>query len=86
MQPDLQKQIDQLKIEIENLKRSFSIPREVETAFIERLGLTNTLKSSGIGSAGNTIVISAFPFNLPANPSGTVAVNVNGTIYNLLYK
>ena len=83
---DLQRQIDALQAQILLMQQSVGITRDTETALIERLNLTGIISSTGIGSAGSTTVISAFPFNLPANPSGIVNTVINGTKYGLLYK
>ncbi len=83
MTPEQEELLNELVIRLNQLLRSDTIPHEIEVALAERLGI---MKFVGTGSAGATTSISAFPFNLPANPSGTVAVNIGGTIYNLLYK
>ena len=84
----LQQQIDELKQKIENLYRSSTIDRNVETALIERLG--NTFPSAtGIGSATTqSVSVPSTPTNItvPAQPSGTLTVTYKGTTYNLLYK
>lgn len=52
MQQDLQIQIEELKQEIESLKGSNSIPREVETALRERLGSFSGLTGTGTVATG----------------------------------
>ena len=82
----LQKQIDELKMEIDRLKSSNSIPRDIQTAFDERLNLKSKLEGTGTGSTGATPIYAAFPVTVPANPSGTLKVTFNGITYELLYK
>lgn len=76
---DYEKEIEDLKREIDNLKRSNSIPREVESAFRVRLGdiksPTSTVEVTAIGGAAS--------FNLP-NTTGTLPISVNGRVYNVL--
>lgn len=81
---DLQEQINILKAEIDSMKASYSFPKPVADAIREVLGAGVVV--SGTTTAGATTVISAFPFNLPANPSGALTVVYNGVTYNLLYK
>jgi hypothetical protein len=89
---DIQLQIDELKAQIELLKRSSSIPRDVENAFVERLG-TRNISSAVIGSGTTNaqtqnITITSTPqtITVPAQPSGALSVTFNGVTYNLLYK
>lgn len=49
---DFQTQIDALKQEIDNLKRSNSIPRDIETALRERLGDFTGATGTGTTPAG----------------------------------
>lgn len=82
----LQKQIDELKREIQQLKSSSTIPRDIQTAFEQRLG---TLGATGTGSASTqNIAITSTPqtITVVATPSGTLAVTYKGVTYNLLYK
>lgn len=88
----LQKQIDDLRQQMNNLYRSSSIDRNVETALIERLGLSNIASvvigtgtevstTQNIGLTGNPQTIT-----VPAQPSGALDVTYNGITYALLYK
>lgn len=78
---ELQTQINNLQREIDNLKRSNSIPRETETAFRQRLGdIKNTP-----GAVAVTAVGGAASFNLP-NTTGTLPIIVDGKKYNVLYQ
>jgi hypothetical protein len=83
---NLQKQIDNLQAQLDQLKRSNSIPREIETAFAERLG---SMQASGTGSATTqSVSVPSTPTNItvPAQPSGTLTVKVGSVTYNLLYQ
>lgn len=85
----LYKELDTLKQKIDNFYRSSTIDRNVETAFVERLGLGNGLSGTGTVSAGTqSIHIAATPADItvPAQPSGALTVVYKGTTYNLLYK
>lgn len=77
---DIQRQFDELK-------RSSTIPREIEDAFVERL---STLKKVGTGTATTqSLVVPAGggTFDIPAQPSGTLQVRTpDGMTYALLYK
>ena len=79
----IQEKLNDLQSQLDLLKSSSTIPRDVETAFIERLA---GLSATAMGTAGNTVSNSAFPVVVPANPSGTLAVLYKGQVYNLLYK
>lgn len=82
----IQKQIDGLQRQLDSLKSSSTIDRNVETAFIERLG---TISVSGTSTATTqNILIPATPatITVPAQPSGTLTVTYKGSTYNLLYK
>jgi len=82
----LQEQINNLQAQLDLLKSSNTIPRDIETAFTERLPV---LKATGLDTATTqNIAISATPITIvvPAQPSGTLTVKFNGVIYNLLYK
>lgn len=82
----LQTQIDELKAQIQQLKSANTIPRDIETAFVERLNFGDKLEGQGTGSAGTTSVYNGFPVTVPANPTGTLLVEFNGITYELLYK
>ncbi len=71
-----------LEQKIKMLEESATFPRENENALKGR----GFLNPSGTSTAGATVSIGSFPFNLPANPSGTLTVSYKGKIYNLLYK
>lgn len=91
---------EELKIEIENLKRSIeelsqkfnsltnynTIPFDVQEAFAARLPVPSV---TGTGTADTqTIALSGDAENIdvPAQPSGTLTVISNGVTYQLLYK
>jgi hypothetical protein len=85
----LQAQINDLQEQIELLKRSSSIPRDMETAFSERLGIATKLSGTGTTTASTqSVSIPATPTSItvPAQPSGALTVTYNGATYNLLYK
>ena len=85
---DIQSQIDELNVQIAELKQSLdslsnsaTIDRNLETALQERLGTP-----IDVSTAGATVVVGSFPVTVPANPSGTLTVRFRGVTYNLLYK
>lgn len=80
---DLEKRVKLLEKIVSSLGRSNAIPRAIETAFTERLGI---LVPTGFASAGSTITTSSFPVTIPANPSGALDVVFEGNTYGLLYK
>lgn len=95
MNPDIQqlnKRIEEIEMKIEKLYRSSTIDRNIETAFLERLGLTNI--GSAVNGAGTTtagtqsVSVPSTPTNItvPAQPSGALTITYKGTTYNLLYK
>lgn len=81
---ELKKRLSFTENVLQNLARSEAIPRDIETAFTERLPFLNA--SLGTTTPGDTVSFSAFPVVAPANPSGALKVQVGSTIYNLLYK
>lgn len=86
---ELKRQLDDLSTKYDNLTDDSSIPLNIDQAFRSRLGVGAaglTLVGTGGSSAGNTTTINAFPFQLPANPSGCITVTWNNQTYNLLYK
>jgi hypothetical protein len=88
MENELQKQIDELKREILQLKRSNTIPRDIEMSFSQRLKIHQKLEGSGLSTAPTqTLAVSSTPTNIivPAQPSGSITVEFDGQIYNLLY-
>lgn len=95
MQPDIQQliqRITDLENKVTKLYSSSTIDRYVETAFLERLGLTNlasAIDGTGTTTAGTqSVAVPSTPTNItvPAQPSGALTVTYKGTIYNLLYK
>lgn len=92
MNPDIQQlytELNNLKQKIDNFSMSSSIDRNVETAFIERLGLGNAVNGTGTTTAGTqSVSVSSTPTNItvPAQPSGALTVTYKGVTYNLLYK
>lgn len=85
---ELLARIEQLERMVDSLANSALIPRDVETAFNERLRIDKKLEATiaGTGSATAATVYGAFPVTAPAQPSGTLQVVYNGTTYELLYK
>lgn len=81
---NLQAQIDELKATIDSMKAGYSFPKDISDAIISRIG--TGIVSTGLGSPNSQTVYNAFPVTVPANPSGTITVVINGTTYNLLYK
>lgn len=78
-----------LENEILALKRSALIPRDVETAFNERLRVDKKLEATitGTGSPSAATTYNAFPVsNVPVQPSQTLVVIYNGVTYELLCK
>ncbi len=83
---ELQKQIDELKAQVNLLTQSSTIPRDVQTAFAERLA---TISVTGTSTAlTQSVSVPSTPTNItvPAQPSGTLTVEYKGVVYNLLYK
>ena len=80
---DLQRQINALKMELDNLKRTNAIPKEVEDSFKERLG---GIYGTGTSTVSGPIVYGNFPVTVPASAAGTLTVTYKGVVYNLLYK
>jgi hypothetical protein len=83
MNPDLEKRISDLEKTVNNLMSSSMFPLEVQNSILQRIG---SLSATGLGIAGTPSVETAFPFAVPANPSGTLAVVYKGQTFNLLYK
>jgi len=76
---NLQKQIDDLKNRLNNLDNSSSIPRNVETAFKERLGLntsTNQIISGTITTDGSG---NATISNGSIKATSVICITANGT-------
>lgn len=83
----LQNTVDELVLAISQLGQANMIPRDIETAFTQRLGTDQALSSTGTtGAAGTPVVYAAFPVTVPANPSGTLPIVVKGITYNVLLK
>ncbi len=73
---------------IASLKSSNSIPIDIDQSFTDRF-LRGSLKTTGIGSATTqniNLTGNAQTIVVPAQPTGTVKVTINGTVYELLYK
>jgi hypothetical protein len=83
---ELKKEIQELKAWKRSLESSHSIPVEIDQAFRDRLGGSSELEVTGTGSPASTSSYSSFNVVVPANPSGTLKVLVDGTLYELLYK
>lgn len=81
---DLLQRIATLEREMSNLKASSTIPLPIDQAFRGRFKF---IASVSAGSAGSTTVYNAFPVTVPANPSGTLVVQLpDGTTKELLCK
>lgn len=81
---DLQRQINELKLRLDNLGNYAAIPLEVQNAFALRIP---GLKATGFGTFGTqTIDTSGATADVPAQPSGTIKVNIEGVTYELIYK
>lgn len=92
----LQKQIAELKNEIDSLKKSSTFPKEISSALIEILSdkdetLANLTRT---GTAGNSITqtvnVSGSSFGnltalVPANPDGYAIFNIRGRDYYIPY-
>jgi len=71
---------------INSFKFNSSIPKEVDDAIKARYKINERIRAVGLGSAGSQSVFNSFNVTVPANPSGTLKVDFNGTEYELLYK
>jgi hypothetical protein len=80
MSPEQITTLMELADQLKSLFASSTIPRSVETAFVERLGVVQGIQDGG---SPTTTAINAFPVNLP-NATKILIVNYKGTIYNLL--
>lgn len=84
---DAMQAIDDLRTAFDMLSNSSTIPRDIENALRERLGLI-----SGAGGTGSyptqSISIASTPtsISVPSQPTGTIAIIIGGTTYNVLYK
>lgn len=76
---DTDQRLQALEAFADSLRRSSTIPREVETAFAQRLG-----SASGTGTA-TTASSGSFPVSVPT-VVGTLKITVNGIVYNVLYQ
>jgi L-cystine uptake protein TcyP (sodium:dicarboxylate symporter family) len=94
---ELNQKLDQLISDVATLKQLFdslssssSIPRDIETALRERLGLATAISSLGttVSASTQSVSVPSTPTSItvPAQPSGAVAVTIGSTTYNLLYK
>lgn len=84
MNTDLLKRIEKLEKMIQDLSSSNTIPLSFDQAlkgrgFLVSIGNTGTAPTQVINTSGATATV-------PAQPSGTIAIMVKGTTYNLLYK
>lgn len=91
---------EELKIEIENLKRSIeelsqkfdsltnynTIPFDVQEAFTLRLPVISATGTSTATTQTISLSGDAQDIVVPAQPSGTLTVISNGVTYQLLYK
>ncbi len=78
----LQSQIDQLKADVESLKRSSTIPKPIENAFRERLG---SISPTGKIGDVETTTITVLPAGVPS-ASGTIEIVVGSKTYNVLFQ
>ncbi len=88
MTPEEKIQFNNMKIFIEDLKKSYSFPFSVQTAIVERI---NPILGTGqaIGSATTqSVAVASTPTNItvPAQPSGTIPLIYQGVVYNVLFK
>lgn len=93
---ELKNQIDmaiqnlmQLSQRVDSLYASNSFPRDVETAIRERINFDVALFKTGTTTAGTqniNLTGNVQTITVPAQPSGAVTVDINGTSYSLLYK
>lgn len=85
---DIQSQLNELAEKFEQLTRSVSIPRNVETAFRERLGLGNIKSTTGSATTTTTPtpVIGASVAVVTPTVSGTLPIVVGGITYNILFQ
>lgn len=80
---DLQAQIDELKRKIEELEKSNTIPRSVETAFRNRLG---DIKNTPGSSTNYTYTVAVGDVLTLPTITGVLPTVVNGKTYNLMYQ
>jgi len=80
---DLQAQIDELKREIDSLKQSNTIPREIETAFRNRIG---DIKEAPVANTTYQLTITSGDTITLPNITAVLPVKVKGKTYNLLYQ
>lgn len=82
MTPEEKAQFEEMKQFIENLKKSESIPRDVETAFLERLPVGLALSSKSASSENKTVNESgSTTYSVLLPPDGFLQIRVNGTLY-----
>lgn len=79
---DLQTQVDTLKARLDSMEASFSFPKPVSDALGQIIGVTVT----GSGTPGTPVVYGSFPVTVPAAPTSTLRVLINGSVYELLVK
>ena len=75
---DLQRQIDELKNQIEGLKLDYPFTESIKDRFFSNTGEALTTDIELTGEA-ETITI-------PAQPSGTLTINYKGKTFKLLYE
>lgn len=82
---ETKKEIDELRARIDALSNSLSIPRDVETAFRERLGTldASTKSASGHNQAVNESGSASYSVLKP--PDGFSQVRINGLLVFIPY-
>lgn len=81
MTPDQERKLNEVYDFIQNLQDWTRIPRDVETAFSERLGSLQGIANS---TPPVPTSFSSFPVSVPVAPTKTITVNFKGAIYNIL--
>jgi hypothetical protein len=84
----LQKEIEMLKQEIQNLKSSTTIPYDVDQAFRVRLSdlLALSVSSKGVNTEDVTVnEAGVASYAVMNDPDGFLQVTLNGTVYYLPY-
>lgn len=82
---DLQEQINDLKIEFAALQNSNAVPLNFDRAMRARFKFPSM---TGIGTSNtqNLVVGGPGSFTIPAQPTGTIKVTIDGVDYQLLYQ
>lgn len=86
---NLRREVVELSDRLNKLQSSSEIPLPFDQAFRERFKINARLRGTGTGSASTQSINlsgNAETIVVPAQPSGTVKADFNGTTYELLYK